>query len=203
MTAQDEFWSGEFGDAYHERNPGNASLDRAFFSLALRSVGLEIGSVLEAGAGIGNNLLALSKLLPGDSMLDGIEINEAAFKKLEMVASNAWNISVLDLDTLSPSWELVLTHGLLIHIAPDNLATAYRHLYDAALRYILLCEYFNPTPVEVYYRGNKNMMWKRDFAGDMLDLFPTLSVKDYGFQWSRDPRCPRGDITWWLMEKKP
>jgi spore coat polysaccharide biosynthesis protein SpsF len=44
-------------------------------------------------------------------------------------------------------------------------------------------------------------LWKRDFAGEMLDRFPDLKVVDYGFVWRRDPIAPMDDITWVLLEK--
>ena len=68
-------------------------------------------------------------------------------------------------------------------------------------RYICVIEYYNPTPVTVQYRGHANMLFKRDFAGEMLDRFAGLRLVDYGFVYHRD-RFPQDDLTWFLMEKR-
>jgi hypothetical protein len=57
--------------------------------------------------------------------------------------------------------------------------------------------------VEVTYRGNQGMLWKRDFAGDMMDMFPNLKLLNYGFHYRRDPRYTlQDDQTWFLLEKR-
>ena len=75
-------------------------------------------------------------------------------------------------------------------------------MYRAASRYILVSEYYNPKPTEITYRQHKGKLFKRDFAGDMLDKFPDLNLIDYGFVYHRDPNFPQDDMTWFLMEKK-
>ena len=42
-----------------------------------------------------------------------------------------------------------------------------------------LAEYYNPTPVSVLYRGHKGKLFKRDFAGEMLDKYNDLNIIDY------------------------
>jgi spore coat polysaccharide biosynthesis protein SpsF len=83
---------------------------------------------------------------------------------------------------------------VLIHVSPQKLGTVYEKLYSVSRRYILVCEYYNPSPVSVTYRG--------DFAGELLDRYADLALIDYGFVYSRDPAFPQDDITWFLMEKK-
>ena len=51
------------------------------------------------------------------------------------------------------------------------------------------------------YRGNEDRLFKRDFAGELMNRFPTLKLLDYGFVWKRDPVFPQDDITWFLLEK--
>lgn len=89
---------------------------------------------------------------------------------------------------------------MLIHINPDELPRVYSKLVDTSKRFfICVAEYYNPTPVEVPYRGHARRLFKRDFAGEMLDRFP-LRLVDYGFAYHRDP-FPQDDLTWFLMEK--
>jgi hypothetical protein len=65
--------------------------------------------------------------------------------------------------------------------------------------YILIDEYYNPYPVSIDYRGEKNKLFKRDFAGELLDKYPDLELIDYGFTYSRDGW--NDNTNWFLMRK--
>jgi pseudaminic acid biosynthesis-associated methylase len=82
------------------------------------------------------------------------------------------------------------------------LPEVYQKLYETSSRYICIAEYYNPTPMELNYRGHAEKMYKRDFAGEVLDIYPDLELVDYGFVYHRDPVFEQGDITWFLLEKK-
>lgn len=75
-------------------------------------------------------------------------------------------------------------------------------MYQSSSRYVLVSEYYAPKPTEVAYRGHSGMLFKRDFAGEMLEMFSDLALVDYGFVYHRDPNFPQDDMTWFLMEKK-
>lgn len=89
-----------------------------------------------------------------------------------------------------------------IHIAPENLTAAYRRLYECARKYVCVVEYYNPAPVEVSYRGHAARLWKRDFAGELLDAYPALRLLDYGFVYRRDTTFAADDLTWFLLERR-
>lgn len=201
-TSQEDFWSGEFGNEYCDRNAGAKWIasNIVLFSKVLSHCG-KVDSVIEFGANIGLNLSALKILLP-DADFSAVEINSKAvleLKKLNLL-KDIIHGSILDYN-VSRLHDLVLVKGVLIHIAPECLDEVYRKIYQSSGRYILLAEYYNPTPVEVTYRGHSNKMFKRDFAGEMLDLFNDLQVVDYGFVWRRDSLFPQDDCTWFLLEK--
>ena len=201
-TEQENFWAGEFGKEYIERNQSDELLasNLAFFSRALeRTRG--VGSAIEFGANIGMNLKALQLLLPKTS-LSAIEINPLAAKRLEgfLPKDNVITSSILDFSP-SRTWDLVLIKGVLIHINPTELPTVYKALVESSNRYVLVAEYYNPEPVSIPYRGHSDRLFKRDFAGEILDAYPQLKLIDYGFSYRRDPVFPQGDITWFLMEK--
>ena len=88
------------------------------------------------------------------------------------------------------------------HINPEQLSEVYHKLYLASKKYILIAEYYNPTPVSMPYRGHENKLFKRDFAGEMLDKFQDLFLLDYGFVYHRDNLFPQDDINWFLLKKK-
>ena len=50
--------------------------------------------------------------------------------------------------------------------------------------------------------GGVKGLFKRDFAGEIMDRHPQLQLVDYGFAYRRDPNFPQDDITWFLMEKR-
>jgi len=200
---QEAFWAGKFGIEYIDRNCENslitANVD--FFSKGLRYA-RNIKSCIEFGANIGMNIKALKILYP-HLEVHGLEINVEAAKKLTdcIPASCVYNTSILDFAT-ARQWDLVLIKTVLIHISPDSLDLVYEKLVNSTSRYLLIAEYYSQTPVEVTYRGHADRLFKRDFAGEILDAYPNLELIDYGFTYQRDPKYPQDDITWFLLEKK-
>lgn len=202
MTAQERFWQGEFGDAYVDRNAGAAAVasSLAFFGRALARAG-GLGSVLELGTNRGLNLQALRALLP-QAQLQGVELNgKACALARALNVAEIWEGSLFDYP-VPKGFDLAFTKGVLIHLPPDLLPAAYDKLYQASRRFILVAEYYNPTPVEVSYRGHAERLFKRDFAGELLDRHADLRLLDYGFVYHRDPLFPADDISWFLLEKQ-
>ena len=155
---------------------------------------------MELGTNAGNNLQALHQLLPHCELF-GVEINDSACAQARALQiARIWHGSLFDFPR-ERSYDLSLSKGVLIHLAPELLPTAYAQLYELSRRYILIAEYYNPAPLEVSYRGNSGKLFKRDFAGEMLDRYPDLQLLDYGFVYHRDPQFPADDVTWFLLEK--
>lgn len=205
-TEQEKFWAEEFGTQYIERNQSDALLSSNlyFFSRALRSAH-GLNTCIEFGANIGMNLKALKLLFPEQEQY-GIEINSAAVNELvkHIPSNNVFHNSILDFapHTNKMIWDLVLIKGVLIHINPDELNSVYDKLLTACEKYLLVAEYYNPTPVAIPYRGHADRLFKRDFAGEIMDRYPSMKLLDYGFVYRRDPHFPQDDISWFLMEKR-
>ncbi len=207
-SLQEEFWAGEFGNNYIERNDGQdlvASYTALFVNVLQHTDRIE--SVCEFGANIGLNLVALHTLLP-QAALTGIEINQKAAERLAALPYvRAIHSSIYDPELESQlggagQYDFVFTNGVLIHQAPALLDKAYDILYQASRRYIMVNEYYEPKPVEIEYRGNQSVLFKRDFAGELLDRHPDLKLVDYGFVYHRDTHFSGDDSTWFLMEKR-
>ncbi len=202
-TEQETFWAGEFGVNYIQRNisPTYLAANLAFFSKALSRIS-KPGSVIEFGANVGMNLKAIQLLFP-EIQLNAIEINEEAARVLKewMGHDHVFHGSILDFP-VEKTFDLVLIKGVLIHQNPEVLPLVYDKLYQASHDYILVCEYYNPSPVAIPYRGHENKLFKRDFAGEMLQQFPDLKLIDYGFCYHKDPAFPQDDITWFLLKKE-
>lgn len=200
-TEQESFWAGEFGNNYISRNEGLKIIaaNTALFSKVLEST-TGVNSVIEFGANIGLNLLAIRTLLP-TAKLSAIEINKQAGNKLREIGGiKVYTQSILDFFP-SRKYDFVLTKGVLIHINPESLQQIYDLLYQSSGRYICIAEYYNPKPVAIDYRGHKDKLFKRDFAGEMLDKFVNLRLVDYGFVYRRDNNFSQDDINWFLLEK--
>ena len=204
-TPQLKAWAGQFGDEYANRNeyanwkigPGTEAFRRILG-------GLDIESVLEVGSNIGLNLLFINALFEGGAKLYAVEPNRNAFDRLVsqtlMKLEEAWNCDVFQLPLADSSIDLVFTAGVLIHIAPDDLGRATDEIVRVARKYVLCIEYFSHTPVEVPYRGQMGLLFKRDFGAFYLDRFPTLKCTRYGFLWQREFRI-FDNPNWWLFEK--
>jgi pseudaminic acid biosynthesis-associated methylase len=196
----EQFWAGGFGDEYTARNtdPDLVAANVALFEKVL-ALTEGVGSVVELGANAGNNLRAIRKLLP-EADLAAVEINPTAAAVLRDWGECEVHEGPIRDFSPGRTYDLALIKGVLIHHAPADLPTAYDRLVEASNRYVCVVEYYNPTPVEVTYRGHREKLWKRDFAGDLLDGYP-LRLVDYGFVYHRDPVAPQDDLTWFLLEK--
>ena len=199
-TDQEKFWTGDFGLDYINRNNSEQLLHSkvAMWAKMLRAAN-NVNSIRELGCNIGLNLVALKRLQPSLE-LSGYEINETA-------ASQAKDFNVAQISVgsiLTPiqdaKVDLTFTAGVLIHIHPDNLESVYENLVNGSNRYVLVAEYYNPTPTKISYRGHEDRLFKRDFAGDLIDKYG-LKLVDYGFVYKRDNWAPQDDITWFLLEK--
>lgn len=201
-TEQETFWEGDFGRQYVDRNRGEKWIasNTALFSRIL-SCTHSVSRVLELGSNIGLNLVAIGRLLP-DACLSAVEINEKASQELtaNLTDVDLHLTSILDFKP-TKTWDLVFTKGVLIHINPAVLPDVYHVMHASSSRYILVSEYYNPKPTELTYRGHDGKLFKRDFAGEMLDLFPDLKLVDYGFVYHRDVNFPQDDMNWFLLEK--
>lgn len=199
--SQQEFWRGEFGDNYIERNNSEElkASNLLLFAEILRRSKIVPNSILEIGANIGLNLLAMKNFLPNCDMA-GVEINEKAAKLLEKTGAKVIRGGIEEVP-LPDKYDLVFTKGVLIHINPKTLTLTYDKIFEASRRWILMIEYYSRSPNEIIYRGHQSVLFKRDFCGEFLDRFgDKAKLIDYGFFYHRD-NFPQDDLTWFLIEK--
>jgi pseudaminic acid biosynthesis-associated methylase len=201
-TPQEGFWAGEFGKEYIGRNIGEDAVTSNVVLFAnMLKCAPGIRSILELGCNVGVNLEALQRI---DSRfeLTGVEINEKAATIAR--AKNMADIrqgTIVEKLVLDRTFDLTFSKTVLIHIPPERLTDVYDNLYRLSKRYILVCEYYNPTPVTVNYRGHTDRLFKRDFAGELIDRY-SLRLVNYGFVYHREDYLrAQDDITWFLLEK--
>jgi pseudaminic acid biosynthesis-associated methylase len=186
-TVQTKVWNGEFGREYTDRTTFDVdaldSLYRKNYGLTrtlinqnfLQGIPKE-ASFLEVGCNSGNQLLILQKM--GYLDLSGIELQPYA---LEIARSRTRNISLaqgsaLEIPHGDASFDVVFTSGVLIHIAPSDLARATREIHRCARTFIWGMEYYAPTVTEVNYRSHSGLLWKMDYAQYYLQRFKDLEL---------------------------
>ena len=185
-TKQEKFWESEFGKGYIKRNnQDNRDFDKIYqkkFGISRSQMNKNflskkrIKNILEVGCNIGNQLSILQKL--GFENLYGVEINKTAIEiaKKRTKDINIIHGSAFDLPFKDEHFDLVFTSGVLIHISPRDVKKAMREIHRTSKKYILGFEYFSDKHQKIEYRGNKDHLWKGNFAQMYLDLFPDLKL---------------------------
>ena len=195
-TEQEKFWMNRFGNSYSKRNKKRNT--KNFYKKILLKTG-KIKSAFEIGTNIGLNLDEFKKI---DHKIKtfGVEINRFAYERCYEKGHQVFNDSIFDFK-INKKYDLVFTSGVLIHINPKKLNKVYSKLFSLSKKFILVEEYFNPTPVSVTYRKNKNKLFKRDFAKEIMKKY-NLKLIDYGFLWSEDKKVEADNTNWFLFKKK-
>ncbi len=186
-TPQIQKWQSDFGQKYTDRNPQSLeeleSLYRDRYGLSRSDMNQKfLGEIdhsmriLEVGSNIGLQLACLRSM--GFESVCGIEIQRYAverskqlFENLDVIQGSAFDIPFKD-----GYFDLVYTSGVLIHIRPDDLPAVLQEIHRVSRRWIWGFEYFNDEPTEIDYRGNSDLLWKRDFARFYLDTLPGLKL---------------------------
>jgi ubiquinone/menaquinone biosynthesis C-methylase UbiE len=157
--------------------------------------------VLEVGCGPGTTLAALHQW--PELRLWAVEPNATARR---MAAALVPDATVLDghaeaIPAPDASVELVMTAGVLIHIAPDRLLGAMAEIARVASRYVLAIEYFAPSEESVVYHGAERI-WRRDY-GRLYATTCGLRPVSWGFFWrGLDDTGDGFDNTVWTLLAK-
>jgi spore coat polysaccharide biosynthesis protein SpsF len=198
-NSQEKFWLGSFNTSYIKRNNNKQIVlnNYHFFKKILKKI--KIHSLIEIGSNIGLNLIAINKIFK-NLKITAVEINKEACKNLQKIKNvKIINESVLKFNIKS-NFDLVLIKALLIHINPNNLKKLYKKIAKLSKKYILICEYYNPTLITIDYRGHKNKLFKNDYAGDFLKIHKNYKLIDYGFIYHLD-KFPLDDFNWFLLKR--
>jgi pseudaminic acid biosynthesis-associated methylase len=212
-TPQVEFWTGNFGKEYTERNYQTiADSDLAYknnYGVKRSEMNGEfLGSlnkeskILEVGCNIALQLLQLQSM--GFSNLYGIELQHYA---VERAKENVKNISIIqgsgfDLPFKDNYFDMVYTSGVLIHIAPADVNKFMSEIVRVSNKMVWGFEYYSPELKQLNYRGNEGFMWKANYPELYTKNFPELSiVKQKIYPYINDSEKGNEDIMY-LLEKK-
>lgn len=198
ITLQRKTWESEFGEEYLNRNLFNPQqLDNLYKTrygisktdlnqLFLKDIPKD-AKILEVGTNIGNQLFHLQTM--GFTNLYGIEIQDRAinFAKHRTDNLNIIKGDAIDIPFKDNFFDLVFTHGVLIHISPENINKVLNEIYRVSKTYIWGFEYFHDDYIELNYHGQKGLMWKTNFMKLYEKSFTNLeSIKEEKYTYSED-----------------
>ncbi len=182
---QREFWLGEFGDSYMQRNNNIDKINEEY----AKETGISVeqifhkffdkvnrkSKILELGCNIGLNLNMLQKM--GFTNLSGVELNK---KALDIAQKNNNDITFINSSIenfkTSETYDLVYTADVLIHIHPSALKSIINKIINLTNNYIFGFEYYSDNLTEIKYRNYSNVCWKQNFPFVFKKLLPSLKV---------------------------
>lgn len=187
VTDQTQQWSSEFGMEYTDRNPHTIDVMDGLYKKQFGLTRTELNlmfldsfdrsiKILEIGSNVGAQLHGLQSI--GFENLYGIELQQYAVevskqhtKNINLIQGSAFDVPFKD-----SYFDLVFTSGVLIHINPDDLNIVMREIYRCTNEYIWGFEYFAEKCTEILYRGERNLLWKDDFAKRYCGQFSDLEL---------------------------
>lgn len=186
-TEQIKFWESDFGADYTDRNTQDrdafendhiicygvtkAEMNKEFLDGLSRDI-----KILEVGCNTGMQLLALQRM--GFKNLYGIELQSYAVEKAKeiCIGIDIRQSSGFEIPFKDKTFDLVYTHGVLIHIHPGDLEKMMREMVRVSSRYIWGFEYHDTELKEMPYRGNNGFLWKADYCEIFKNSFPELKL---------------------------
>ncbi len=188
MTQQEQFWAGDFGQSYTDRNTRdraewddfyrqNWGLTKTDMNAAFLSDLPRDARILEVGCNTGMQLRGLQDM--GFTNLYGVELQPYAVEKAKQQTQgiNIIQGSGFELPFRDGFFDLVCTNGVLIHIAPDDLPRIMGEMVRCSRQYVFGFEYYSPSLTSVPYRGNEGFLWKADYAALFQQQHPSLTLE--------------------------
>ena len=114
--------------------------------------------------------------------------------KISLLEGDAFNIPFKN-----GFFDLVFTCCVLIHINLNDLPDAMDEIYRVSKEYILSIEYYSEEETSIKYRGNEDLLWKRNFSKHFLQRYPDLVLVSEGYF---DKSDGFDNSNWWLFKKE-
>ncbi|MEO6777442.1 MAG: pseudaminic acid biosynthesis-associated methylase [Kofleriaceae bacterium] len=173
-SSQLALWRSEFGRDYTDRN--DVAKPERIVSWQRLLEGIVPQRAVEVGCNVGWNLTYLQEL--GVKELYAVEPQPYAVEKAR-ARNPAFNVlcgTGFDLPFKDGFADLAFTSGVLIHIAPADLAKVMAEMYRVSRRYVVAIEYDWPVEEEIKYRGNGDSLWKRPHGAIWQARYPALRL---------------------------
>jgi pseudaminic acid biosynthesis-associated methylase len=171
-SSQLQLWRSQFGREYTDRN--DVAKPERVVSWQRLLDGVVPQRVVEVGCNVGWNLTYLREL--GVKELYAVEPQPYAVEKAR-ARNPEYNVlcgTGFDLPFKDRFADLAFTSGVLIHVAPADVAKVMAEMYRVSRRYIVSIEYDWPTEEEIKYRGNGDSLWKRPHGAMWQAAYPAL-----------------------------
>jgi pseudaminic acid biosynthesis-associated methylase len=173
-SSQLQLWRSEFGRQYTDRN--DVAKPERIASWQRLLDGIVPDRAVEVGCNVGWNLTYLKEL--GVKELYAVEPQPYAVEKAR-ARNPEYNVlcgTGFDLPFKDNFADLAFTSGVLIHVAPADVAKVMAEMYRVSRRYIVAIEYDWPTEEEIKYRGNGDSLWKRPHGAIWQAAYPALRL---------------------------
>ena len=173
-SSQLALWRSQFGREYTDRN--DVAKPERIVSWQRLLDGIVPQRAVEVGCNVGWNLTYLKEL--GVKELYAVEPQPYAVEKAR-ARNPEYNVlcgTGFDLPFKDGFADLAFTSGVLIHVAPADVAKVMAEMYRVSRRYIVAIEYDWPTEEEIQYRGNGDSLWKRPHGQIWQASYPALKL---------------------------
>ena len=185
-SKQHKHWAGQGGNDYHTRNWVDWRKRIPFWYSIMEKTSAR--SVLELGCGPGWNLSAIHRM-HSDVVLGGVDVNPKARYIAESAGLIVGSTPMFDA-------ELTFTVGCLIHIPRDEIESVMQSMIDNSYKWVLSVEYEAVKEVEVEYRGQSDLLWKRPYG----QMYETMGLTEIAFG-KVGPDDGFDECIWRLMSK--
>ncbi|MBU0516156.1 MAG: methyltransferase domain-containing protein [Proteobacteria bacterium] len=173
MSRQVDIWKGQFGDDYTarcDREPNAARREVLTRALDISRP----RRILDIGSNTGRLLQVVRS--GGEFKRFGLEPNK---KAIRLAQSRLPDVGLVEGTTAKlpfkdRAFDLVYTFGVLIHIAPAEIASNLREIVRVCRGYVLFYEYYAEDWTEIDYRGQDRFLWKTDYRREYLAACPEL-----------------------------
>jgi len=194
----ESMWSGEFGDAYVERNTAPIERRRQFWEGVLAEFPAK--RILEVGCAHGEELAHLSTMVePHD--LWGVDINDKALGEVHDRAPGAnavWSLA-RELPFRDRFFDAVFTIGLLIHQPEGTLPVVMNEIARCSRRWVMCGEYHADEPTDINYRDRPGILFKRDYGRLYQEWIPGLVLRQTRELTTEADGFDR--VTWHVLER--
>lgn len=162
----EQFWAGDFGKAYLERNQVDWTKRIPFYCRIVEMTNCV--DVFELGCNAGWNLRAIGRV-DQDIEIRGCDVNgDALIEASKAISYGDFEIcAARDIVTFyGPDWKhhLTMTAGVLIHIPEEEIWEVMRSMVALSSEYVLAIEYDSDKTEEVTYRGHSGRLWRRPYG---------------------------------------
>ena len=191
-------WAGAFGNDYVDRTVSDGD-DRSDLWIPLMDE-LRPATVVEVGCGVGRNLQSITRRVDA-KCVTGVDINAKALRLLDrrVPGVRGVNAPARELPLADRSVEFVFTMGVLVHQPDETLEKVMSEMVRVSSRHVFCGECYGDGTVALPYHGNDAALFRRDYGGLFLDLFP------FELALVREGRLSVDDgsdgLTWWLFER--